>query len=161
MRAESPDIRIIMLTACTCNMYHTQAEAVCVEGYIEIGEGLVVLPEAIREVFRGGIYLCPEARKDFDLDGRRLRPKPRPAGRSILSAREREVVHLLIRGLSGTEIAAVLEVSPKTVDRHTTSIRTKLGTTDPTELLRLVTSGELSKKDAPPPGDGQGAPHGD
>ena len=50
-----------------------------------------------------------------------------PATDSPLSEREREVLRLVAEGLSDTEIASRLIVSPHTVHRHVANIRTKLG----------------------------------
>ncbi len=50
-----------------------------------------------------------------------------PAARSLLTAREREVLHLLAQGLSNDAIAARLVVSVRTVERHTENIYGKLG----------------------------------
>jgi DNA-binding CsgD family transcriptional regulator len=44
----------------------------------------------------------------------------------VLTAREREVLKLVSQGLSDTEIAARLVVSPHTVHRHVANVRTKL-----------------------------------
>jgi DNA-binding CsgD family transcriptional regulator len=45
----------------------------------------------------------------------------------LLSGREREVLALVANGLSDSEIAAQLVVSPHTVHRHVANIRHKLG----------------------------------
>jgi PAS domain S-box-containing protein len=50
-----------------------------------------------------------------------------PAGGKPLTAREREVVHLVSLGSTGPEIAAALHISEHTVHRHVTSAMHKLG----------------------------------
>lgn len=50
-----------------------------------------------------------------------------PAG---LTAREVEILRLLVRGLSNKEIAARLVISPKTVGNHVEHIYTKIGATN-------------------------------
>jgi LuxR family maltose regulon positive regulatory protein len=55
------------------------------------------------------------------------RPWPGPSLPEPLSAREREVLHLLAAGLSNREIGARLSISPETVKKHTASIYGKLG----------------------------------
>lgn len=50
-----------------------------------------------------------------------------PAGQTVLSPRELEVLHLVSTGMTSSEIAASLFVSPHTVKRHMANIREKLG----------------------------------
>ncbi len=50
-----------------------------------------------------------------------------PAGQTVLSPRELEVLHLVSTGMTSSEIAAALFVSPHTVKRHMANIREKLG----------------------------------
>lgn len=55
---------------------------------------------------------------------------PRPTGGELLSAREREVVALVARGMSNEEIAAELFISKATVKTHLTHLFAKLGAKD-------------------------------
>jgi len=61
-------------------------------------------------------------------------------GLAALTAREREVAHLVAGGDSNREIAEALLVSPKTVERHITNVLAKLGLRNRTELAALVRS---------------------
>lgn len=61
-------------------------------------------------------------------------------GLAALTVREREVARLVARGDSNREIAEVLLVSPKTVERHITNVLAKLGLRNRTELAALVRS---------------------
>lgn len=73
---------------------------------------------------------------------------PAPGGRlEALSAREKEVLRLLVRGRSSREIAECLCISLKTVEFHRANIREKLGVGSNRELLlrfapRLWVAGE-------------------
>ena len=57
---------------------------------------------------------------------------------SLLSGREREVLHLIAEGLSAKEIATELNISTKTVEAHRTSLMRKLGVRKATELVRYA-----------------------
>jgi DNA-binding NarL/FixJ family response regulator len=57
-----------------------------------------------------------------------------------LSGREQEIARRVADGASNREIAEVLAVSPKTVDRHLTNILAKLGLRNRTELASRVLS---------------------
>ena len=54
-----------------------------------------------------------------------------------LTAREREVLDGLIRGLSNREIAQVLHRSERTVENHVASLLGKLGARDRHDAVRL------------------------
>jgi DNA-binding NarL/FixJ family response regulator len=61
-----------------------------------------------------------------------------------LTRREREVLHLVSRGLAGKQVARHLGISPKTVERHKTRIFAKLGVPNQTAAATLAMSGGLS-----------------
>lgn len=64
-------------------------------------------------------------------------PLPPELERRTLTAREQEVLALIGRGLSNREIAALLHLSPRTVETHRKNIITKLGVSGP-ELVRYA-----------------------
>lgn len=55
-----------------------------------------------------------------------------------LTPREREIMEMISRGLSTKEIAAIINVSPRTVESHRANLAEKIGTTSPAEMARLV-----------------------
>ncbi|WP_321871759.1 response regulator transcription factor [Paraburkholderia tropica] len=57
---------------------------------------------------------------------------------SLLSKREREVVNLLVKGMSSKVIARELDISFKTVEVHRANIRQKLAINSVADLVRLV-----------------------
>jgi len=61
-------------------------------------------------------------------------------GLDALSGREQEISRRVADGASNREIAEVLAVSPKTVERHLTNILAKLGLRNRTELASRVLS---------------------
>jgi DNA-binding NarL/FixJ family response regulator len=75
-----------------------------------------------------------------ELDGFLEVGGPRPAGSSFenLTPREREVLEQVAQGLSNTQIAATLGVTPKTVRNHLTRVFSKLGVTTRAEAIVLA-----------------------
>jgi FixJ family two-component response regulator len=66
-------------------------------------------------------------------------PAARPGG--TLSAREREVMGLMVQGLHNRHIAETLGISPRTVEVHKARVMDKLGVRNVVELVRLVDQG--------------------
>lgn len=61
-----------------------------------------------------------------------------------LTGREREILHLVSRGLAGKQVARHLGISPKTVEHHKTRIFAKLGVSNQTAAVTLAMGGGLT-----------------
>ncbi|HEY0715471.1 MAG TPA: response regulator transcription factor [Polyangia bacterium] len=96
-------------------------------------ESLATIFEALDRVLAGEHYLSPQLQEEVE---RALSSKV--PGLARLSAREREILFLLVEGLSSKEIAKSLFLSSKTVDAHRLHINRKLGVRSPAALARLV-----------------------
>jgi DNA-binding NarL/FixJ family response regulator len=96
-------------------------------------EPLAGVLAAIERVGQGERYLSPHLPEALPV----MLDSDVP-GLGQLSAREREVLFLLIEGRSSKAIAKSLFVSPKTVDTHRLHINRKLGVRSPAALTRLV-----------------------
>ncbi len=88
--------------------------------------------EAVRRVARGGTVLDPEV--VAQLLGQRRDDDPL----SVLTPREREVLELMAEGRSNTAIAAAMVVTERAVEKHVTSIFSKLGLPPTVEDHRRV-----------------------
>ena len=98
--------------------------------------------EAIRLAHRGEAKITPRVASRLIEDFRRTaKERERPAERISLSAREREILELLARGLRNGEIARELEIAEKTVKNHVSSILKALQVNTRTEAaLKAVRS---------------------
>ncbi len=63
-------------------------------------------------------------------------------GEQSLTAREREVMSLLVRGLHNRQIGEALRISPRTVEIHKARVLQKMGVANLIELVRSVASRE-------------------
>jgi DNA-binding NarL/FixJ family response regulator len=114
-------------------------EAYCFEALKAGASGYVLktvadrdLVEACRAAMRGEPFLTPPTirallRSYLDDPARHLR---------ALSDREEEVTKLVAESHTSEEIARILSISPRTVDRHRENILAKLGMRDRVELTR-------------------------
>jgi DNA-binding NarL/FixJ family response regulator len=127
IHAQSPDTRVIFLSAFFNDQFIEQALAVQAAGYLTKGEAPESVANAIREVRIGKVCFSPEvlARIVIDSSGMRLAAKP-CTRMATLTARETELLRFLARAMSRNEIALAMHISVHTVDRHTANLMQKL-----------------------------------
>jgi DNA-binding NarL/FixJ family response regulator len=100
------------------------------------------LLEAFEQILDGGIYVSPqlELNKIFASSQRSSMDDPL----DLLSAREYQVFSLLVEGVRAKEIAARLELSPKTVDTYRASLMRKLDIHDVAGLVKVAIQRDLT-----------------
>lgn len=100
------------------------------------------LLEAMDQVLEGSIYISPqlELNKIFSTNHKNQPDDPL----DLLSAREYQVFSLLIEGVRAKEIAARLELSPKTIDTYRASLMRKLDIHDVAGLVKFAINRDLT-----------------
>lgn len=137
LRALHPKVKVILLSVHSDPPFIQSAISLGADGYVLKNGRAAEIVTAIREVVKGGSYFSPVVAREIV---EQLRT-PKPASNepfSLLSGREREVLHLIAEGLSAKEIAVDLAISTKTVEAHRTSLMRKLGVRKATELVRYA-----------------------
>lgn len=103
-----------------------------------LGGGTHELMMAIERVHRGETFYSAEvARAFFDEYVRRGGQAQENVTRRI-SDRERQVLHLIVKGAANKEAAHTLHISVRTVEKHRQRIMKKLGVHKATELVHLA-----------------------
>jgi NarL family two-component system response regulator LiaR len=139
IRERSPSVRVIALTSFPEEkLIHDVLEAGALS-YLLKNVGADELTRAIRAAYEGQPTLAPEATQV--LIARVTRPKE--FGHD-LSPREREVLALMVQGLSNPEIAQRLILGRSTVKFHVSSILGKLGVQTRTEAVALAVQHHLT-----------------
>ena len=134
----NPDVRVLMLSMHDNEQYLFEAIRVGASGYVLKSAVDRDLVEACRAAMRGEPFLYPggvrallreyldRARAGETVDG------------EVLTPREEEILKLVAEAHTNDEIAAMLVISKKTVERHRANILEKLGMSDRVELTRYA-----------------------
>ena len=135
IRAQLPDVRVLMLSMHDDEHYLFEALKAGAAGYVLKREADQDLVGAIRAVGRGEAFLTNAAERtiirQWMVDG-----ATGPAIR--LTPREEEVVKLIAEAYTNAQIAEILHVSEKTVESHRANVLRKLGMRDRVELVRYA-----------------------
>ncbi|ATQ69772.1 MULTISPECIES: response regulator transcription factor [Methylosinus] len=107
-------------------------------GYVAKNDDPFLLLKALREVAAGGLFLMPRMANRLAFDKTLADPL---AG---LSARELEILRMLGKGLSLSEIAEAAHVSYKTIANSCSLLKRKLGARTPMDLVRIAIEQRLS-----------------
>jgi len=137
LRTDFATTKVILLSVHADPTFIQSAISLGADGYILKNGRVAEIVTAIRETMQGGSYFSPAVAREIV---ERLR-SPRPESEdpfSLLSTREREILHKIAEGLSAKEVAVELGVSTKTVEAHRTSLMRKLGVRKATELVRYA-----------------------
>ena len=133
-----PDVRVLILSMHESEEYLFEALAAGASGYVlktAVDRDLV---EACRDAMRGEPFLYPGAVRALIHEHLERAPRGEPARTDPLTPREQEIVKLIAEAHTNDEIADVLVISKKTVERHRANILEKLGMSDRVELTRYA-----------------------
>ncbi len=140
--AADPSPRVLVLTTFDLDEYVYEALRAGASGFLLKDAGRERLVEAVRTVAAGESLFAPSVLRRL-VDHYVARP---PLGRAVgldeLSERELEVLRLIGRGLSNTEIGDELFISLATVKTHLHNIYKKIGVDSRYDLLARVRSGQ-------------------
>jgi DNA-binding NarL/FixJ family response regulator len=134
------EVRVLMLTTFDLDEYVYQALRVGASGFLLKDTPPADLLAAIRVVAAGDALLAPGITRRLIAEFAR-RPDPsrvEAAALQALTDREREVLGLVAHGLSNSEIAQRLVVSPATSKTYVSRVLAKLGARDRAQLVAIA-----------------------
>ena len=135
IRQLRPSTAILFLSASDHDRTIEQAIKVGALGYIVKSDDPAGIPGAIRTVARGEQYFSPRAAERLQGGVGEVRRRKITGTRgAMLSDREVEVLRYVGKGFAKKQIAEMLGISVKTVDKHVTSVMEKLDIHDRVEL---------------------------
>ena len=143
-----PSTRVIILS-----MHHTtehiyRALKAGARGYLLKESAGQEAVKAVRAVFKGERYLSRRIEEtviDDYVTQRQAVSKSSPVEK--LSSREREILQLVVDGKTSSEIAAIIYISPKTVETYRSRMMQKIGVSDITGLVKFAIQHGLTTLD--------------
>lgn len=130
-----PDVKLIFLTVHDDPDMVVQAFRLGASGYVLKRSAASELFQAIKEVFGGKVYVTPQVAQGM-LESFAQDPEHRKT--SKLTPRQREILQLLAEGNSMKEVAAILNITPRTVAFHKYRMMEALDLKNSAELIRFA-----------------------
>lgn len=134
-----PETRIVVLSMHAKESYVHQALSTGALGYVLKASSSTDILSAIRAAHKDEYFLSSKIRAgviDAYLQTRKITPTVR--GYDLLTEREQQVFRMVVEGKTTKEIADMLCVSSKTIEKHRTSISGKLGVHGRLEMLKYA-----------------------
>jgi two-component system capsular synthesis response regulator RcsB len=143
LRARYPEMKILMVSGHSSPATITAMLRAGAHGFLAKNQDLKDLPEAIRKVIRGGVYVPVNTREmlhytkapedeGLGTEGKELFDHP------ALSPKEREVLRCCIEGMTVTQVARKFSRSIKTISGQKQSAYRKLGIASDRELFKVA-----------------------
>ena len=136
LRDHRPGLRVLILSMHDNEQFFFEALRAGACGYVLKSAAHEDLVVACRAAVRGQSFVYPSALTALIREYLERGPDGLPE--DPLTPRESEVVKLIAEGMTGKEIADILVISEKTVDRHRSNVLEKLGLRDRVALTRYA-----------------------
>jgi DNA-binding NarL/FixJ family response regulator len=133
-----PQLRVLILSMYDNEQYFFEALKAGASGYVLKSVADRDLVEACRATMRGEPFLYPAAVSALIREHLERSKQGEDTSGIALTPRESEIVKLVAEGYSSKEIAEMLVISVKTVERHRANVLDKLGLRDRVALTRYA-----------------------
>lgn len=135
LKASAPEVKLIFLTSYEEPEVFSQAMSAGASGYLLKRSASAELFQAISEVLAGRTFVTPTL-AEGPLEA--VETPEAVEACSALTPRQREVLELLVGGMSMKQVAAALHVTPRTVAFHKYRMMEELGISSTAELIQFA-----------------------
>lgn len=130
--AANPKVKVIVVSVYTDEIYPTQLLKAGAAGYITKNADRDEIQTALQTVIEDKVYISPAIAQQLVI--KRLDPEQEDSPLASLSQRELQIAQMITSGHRANEVAAVLNISPKTINTYKYRIYDKLGVTNDVQL---------------------------
>jgi DNA-binding NarL/FixJ family response regulator len=134
VRKALPEIKILVITAHPSERLPAELMLIGVNGYVDKTEPIEYVLSAVETVRSGGMFFASRVRAKGGAGSGIVRSQPPLA--VPLTEREQEIARLVAAGQMSKEIAAKLNLSVRTVEKHRANIMEKVGVREVASLTR-------------------------
>jgi len=132
IKEKYPETKVLILTMHKDAEYVSRALSAGADGYLLKEDADHELFSAVEKIRGGGRYLSPRLSEGLAEEWIRMQN----GDQKLLSAREKEVLRLIVDGKSNREVADILFISVRTVERHRSNIMDKLNLKNAADLIK-------------------------
>ncbi|HEY9047427.1 MAG TPA: response regulator transcription factor [Ohtaekwangia sp.] len=134
IKSNNPSVKVVILTSLSEECYIMSAVESDIDGYIHKDSEPSEMLMGIDRILEGEKFYSLEIsnRLISNLHRKNFRGLP------FLTSKEKEIIRYLMEGNSTKEIAALLEVSPRTIDTHRANILGKFNLKNTNELITKI-----------------------
>jgi DNA-binding NarL/FixJ family response regulator len=136
LRRAQPELKILVITAHPSERLPAELMTIGVNGYVDKTEPIEYVLSAVETVRSGGMFFASKIRAKSGAGGT-ITKKPLDVP---LTEREQEIARLVAAGQMSKEIAAQLNLSVRTVEKHRANIMEKVGVREVASLTRWCIS---------------------
>lgn len=141
-----PQLKVIVLTTFHNEDYVEKMMMMGVEGYMLKRSTPEDFENALLRVYRGGNYFSDEIVQTVARNLQKVRDEARrKSSLPVFTAREKEVLDLICKGYNNDQIAGMIHVSSKTVEKHKSNLFHKTDTNNTVNLIIYAFKNELVK----------------
>ncbi len=138
MLKEHPDVRVIILSMLGTADHVFHALQAGARGYLLKESAGREVMEAVLSVYAGEMYFSRPITNVMINDYVQARAETQDDSLDSLSARENEILCMVVEGKTSAQIGKSLNLSPKTVESYRSRMMQKLGISDLPELIKFA-----------------------
>jgi len=147
---EVPTAKVLILSCHSDDQHVEQAVQAGAAGYLMKETASKELLKAIREACKGNTFFSPPIARRLSKKWQYRNGQSKSRRASPLTGRQTQILQLIAEGYSTKQIAGVLSVSTKTVEKHRQAVMDKLGIHNIASLTRYAISTGVVDLNGPP-----------